>query len=99
MDIIDLSNLNRQFLFRRKDIGKQKADVAAAFINKRCASLGVKVTSHFGKVTYPAEPGSKFTKKFFKKFNLIISGLDNIKARKALNDWVHELARSKNGQL
>ncbi|XP_066913561.1 NEDD8-activating enzyme E1 catalytic subunit-like [Clytia hemisphaerica] len=82
MDTIDLSNLNRQFLFRAKDIGKPKAEVAAAFINKRIPSCNV--TPYYNKI-------QDFDDDFYRNFQVIVCGLDSVVARRWMNGMVHTL--------
>lgn len=76
MDTIDVSNLNRQFLFRPADVGRPKAIAAAEFVMKRVA--GVKVTPFYGKIQDKDD-------EFYLQFNLVICGLDSVEARRWMN--------------
>ncbi|XP_018332029.2 NEDD8-activating enzyme E1 catalytic subunit [Agrilus planipennis] len=76
MDTIEISNLNRQFLFRHKDIGFPKAEVAAKFVNSRVK--GCQVTAYFKKI-------QDFDANFYRQFHIIVCGLDSIVARRWIN--------------
>ncbi|KAL8740414.1 MAG: hypothetical protein Q9190_006882 [Brigantiaea leucoxantha] len=76
MDTIDVSNLNRQFLFREVDVGKSKAEVAASFVEKRVK--GVVITPFNGKIQDKDES-------YYMQFSMIICGLDSIEARRWIN--------------
>ena len=79
LDSIDVTNLNRQFLFRQKNVGQSKAECAARFINERCPWM--KVIAHHGMIQ-DKDPS------FYRSFNVILSGLDNVEARRWLNATV-----------
>ncbi|CAI6272070.1 unnamed protein product [Periconia digitata] len=76
MDTIDVSNLNRQFLFRAADVGSYKAEVAARFVEKRVK--GVKITPYCGKIQDKDE-------EYYMQFAMIVCGLDSIEARRWIN--------------
>ncbi|WFD30267.1 E1 ubiquitin-activating enzyme [Malassezia sp. CBS 17886] len=76
MDTIDVSNLNRQFLFRDADIGRPKATTSAAFVEKRVP--GVRITPYFGKIQDKDEA-------YYMQFHLVICGLDSVEARRWIN--------------
>lgn len=76
MDTIDLSNLNRQFLFRQTDVGKYKAEVAAECINRRIP--GCKVVPHNCKI-------QDYDSDFYSKFHIVVCGLDSVVARRWIN--------------
>lgn len=76
MDTIELTNLNRQFLFRKSDVGGYKAEVAAKFVMKRVPSC---------KIEYFNEPIQNFSDKWLSKHQIWISGLDSVTVRSYLN--------------
>ncbi|KAL8716461.1 MAG: hypothetical protein Q9225_006213 [Loekoesia sp. 1 TL-2023] len=88
LDTIDLSNLNRQFLFRYEHIKKSKALVGAAAINKPPVakeSAGrfnpqVKLEAHHANIKDP-----QFNVDWFAGFNLVFNALDNLEARRHVN--------------
>jgi ubiquitin-activating enzyme E1 C len=88
MDTIDLSNLNRQFLFRLADVGQSKAVTAANFINKRVE--GANVVAHHNKIEDKDE-------EFYRQFHVVVCGLDSIIARRWLNRMIMSLVEYDQG--
>ncbi|XP_075520875.1 SUMO-activating enzyme subunit 2 isoform X1 [Primulina tabacum] len=78
MDTIEVSNLNRQFLFRQSHVGQSKAKVArdAAFRFRP----HINITPYHANVRDP-----DFNVDFFRQFNVVLNGLDNLDARRHVN--------------
>lgn len=78
LDTIDVSNLNRQFLFHKEHVGKSKAEVAR--ISALEFNPNVSITAYHDSITT-----QKYGVNFFKKFNLVLNALDNRQARNHVN--------------
>jgi ubiquitin-like 1-activating enzyme E1 B len=79
LDTIEVSNLNRQFLFRREHVGQAKATVACDSIRRLCPSI--EIEPFHGDVITDA----RFDMSFYKKYDLVINALDNVQARQHVN--------------
>ncbi|VAH28612.1 unnamed protein product [Triticum turgidum subsp. durum] len=78
LDTIEVSNLNRQFLFRKSHVGQSKAHVARDAILKFRPNINIE--SHHANVK-----DAQFNVDFFKQFNVVLNGLDNLDARRHVN--------------
>ena len=78
LDTIDVSNLNRQFLFRPEHVSQPKAVVAAAAV--KIFNSDLEITPHHGNIK-----DSKFGISYFSKFNVVLNALDNVDARRHVN--------------
>lgn len=79
LDVIELTNLNRQLLYRRRDIGRPKAEVAVEALRK-IGSNSLNLVSHTVDIR-----SKRFDTKWFCSFDCIIGTLDNLASRQHLN--------------
>lgn len=78
LDTIDLSNLNRQFLFQKQHIKKSKALVAKETAQK----FNPKVKLHAYHANIKDE---NYNVLWFKQFRIVFNALDNLEARRHVN--------------
>ncbi|KCV73066.1 hypothetical protein H696_00612 [Fonticula alba] len=82
MDTVEVSNLHRQFLFRERDVGRPKAEVAAQVARARFPQATVESV---------CADLTQLPRSFFHRFQLILSGLDSIEARRWVNITLHRM--------
>ncbi|CAJ2666451.1 unnamed protein product [Trifolium pratense] len=78
MDTIEVSNLNRQFLFRQSHVRQSKDKVARDAVLKFRPKINI--TSYHENVKDP-----DFNVDFFTQFNVVLNGLDYLDARRHVN--------------
>ncbi|KAJ9644458.1 E1 ubiquitin-activating protein [Coniosporium tulheliwenetii] len=79
MDQIEKSNLNRQFLFRPKDVGKLKSDCAAEAVQAMNPDLQGKIVALKDRVGQDTE--HVFNEDFWEGLDGVTNALDNVEAR------------------
>ncbi|KAH3900279.1 related to Ubiquitin-activating enzyme E1-like [Saccharomycodes ludwigii] len=79
LDTIDLSNLNRQFLFRHRDIKTPKSTTAVKAVEY--FNTNTKLVAYQGNIMDP----EIFTIDWFNQFDFFVNALDNLQARRYVN--------------
>ena len=96
-DHIELSNLNRQFLFGQGDIGKSKSQTASSKIKHYHPTINIQ---SYDKIINTSTE-TFFNRKFWQKQDLIINALDNISARQFIDNKcvIHDKSLFEAGTL
>lgn len=82
LDTIDVSNLNRQFLFNKSNVGQSKSEVAISIAKREYAQSekGLNLKAIHKSITL-----AEFDLDFFKQYSFVINALDNRAARSHVN--------------
>ena len=78
LDVIEISNLNRQFLYRSSDVKKMKAQVSSEATKKMNSKMNISV--HTTKIC--EENQNYYNNKFFEPLDGVFNALDNVAARR-----------------
>lgn len=88
-DTIEVSNLNRQFLFRKNNVGHSKSEVACQIATQMNPLLKAKdYQTRVG-----ADTEAVFNDKFWNKLDFVVNAVDNIHARLYVDSrcvWYHK---------
>jgi molybdopterin/thiamine biosynthesis adenylyltransferase len=82
-DVIDISNLQRQTIYREADLGRPKAEAAAQWVARFDGSL--KVRAHVGTV------GGDDAARYLEGADLVLDGCDNFATRLLVSDTCVQL--------
>lgn len=81
-DSIEISNLNRQFLFRKQHVGQNKSEIACQ------AGKKINSSAHFESVQLKVAPDTEdyFNDTFWNSLDFVVNAVDNVKARQYVDN-------------
>jgi ubiquitin-activating enzyme E1 len=81
-DNIEVSNLNRQFLFRQKNVKKSKSVTACEIAHEMNNNLNVRPLT----ILVAPDTESVFNDEFWTGLDFVVNAVDNVKARNYVDD-------------
>ncbi len=84
MDLIEKSNLNRQFLFNAADVGTLKSEAVA----RKAVRMNKEYENRIKSYAFPVgiETENVFSDAFFHEIDIVVNALDNVESREYMDD-------------